>query len=231
MKDPYLYENSNVLINLENIKDQNELDEFESSMYMLSFAKLDNEGFIINDTSDLLIIHEKLFNQVYDWAGKPRIINMFKEEPVLNGLSVDYSDKKNIVKEINDLNEEFKSIKYNDNKKETVSKITKLISKLWKIHAFREGNTRTIGVFLYFWMKQLKIELNRDFIGKHAKFFRNALVMASIGEYSEYEHLESIINDATIKSTKELNTKDNRYQKINNYDLKDYKYNYHHIKD
>ena len=36
-------------------------------------------------------IHKILFDNVYDWAGKSRTINIYKSEPILNGLSVEYS--------------------------------------------------------------------------------------------------------------------------------------------
>ena len=32
--------------------------------------------------------------QIYEWAGEKRVINIFKTEPILNGLSVTYSDYK-----------------------------------------------------------------------------------------------------------------------------------------
>jgi len=32
MRDPYVYKDTNVLINLEDIRDQEDLDEFESAM-------------------------------------------------------------------------------------------------------------------------------------------------------------------------------------------------------
>ena len=113
-------------------------------------------------------------------------------------------------------------------KKELIHKITKIISSIWKVHVFREGNTRTICLFLYFLMKKYNLKLNVNFIGEHSKYFRNALVLASIGEYSEYEHLEMILSDAT--SLKKIVDGNKRYQTINEYNLEKYEYNYHHLK-
>ena len=71
--------------------------------------------------------------------------------------------------------------------------------------------------------------LNTSFIGQNAKFFRNALVMASIDEYSEYHHLERFLTDAiTIKT----NTFDvEKYRVIKDYNLDEYEYNYHDMKN
>ncbi len=50
--------------------------------------------------------------------------------------------------------------------------------------------------FLYLFMKNIGLKVNTEFIKKHEKYFRNALDLASIGEYSEYNHLEEILKDA-----------------------------------
>lgn len=226
MKDPYVYEGTNVLINLGNFKNQDDLDEYESSMFKLAFININN-NFHISCTEDIFKIHKILFSEVYEWAGKPRTINIYKSEEVLNGLSVGYSDYNEIKKDIKKLNNEFIKINKNDNA--VISDVALLISKLWRVHAFREGNTRTIGLFLYYWMKDLGLDLNNEFLGENAKYFRSALVLASIDEYSEYEHLEKILLDATTyKNTGEIS---NKYKTIKGYDLDNYKYNYHHILD
>lgn len=68
--------------------------------------------------------------------------------------------------------------------------------------------------------------MNREFIDKHAKNFRNALALASIGEYSEYNYLEEILKDSISFKIfdGDLNIK---YQTIKDYNLDKYEYNYH----
>ena len=44
--------------------------------------------------------------------------------------------------------------------------------------------------------------MDRNLILNHFGFVRNSLVMASLGEYSEYEHLTLIVGDA-IKNGQE----------------------------
>ncbi len=228
MADPYVYEGTDVLKNLGGFKNQDDLDEFESAMFKLAFISM-KDSFEIENTEDIFKIHKIVFSEVYEWAGQPRKINIYKSEQVLDGLSVRYSDYSEIKKEIKHLNTEFKKVKISKDNRNIINEIVLVISKLWRIHAFREGNTRTIGLFLYFWMKKLNLKLNDAFLGENAKFFRNALVLASIDEYSEYEHLEKILNDAI--SSLESNVSNDKYKTINGFDLDKYEYNYHHIKE
>ncbi len=95
---------------------------------------------------------------------------------------------------------------------------------MWQVHAFREGNTRCITTFLYLFMKNIGLELNTEFINKHTKYFRNALVLASIEEYSEYNHLEEILKDAS--SVKIVSDDNVKYKTIRGYNLDKYKYKY-----
>lgn len=73
------------------------------------------------------------------------------------------------------------------------------------------------------------------FLKTHAAFFRNALVMASLDEYSEYQYLENILSDAIIYKVNRKPIKKEttyKYEKIKDVEMKNYKYNYHqHKKD
>ena len=93
MKDIYLYEGSNVLKNLLNIRKQDELDEAEAdyvSFRLKDIAKNPLQGHY--DYNHLLLMHRFIFQDLYEWAGQQRKVNIFKEEAVLGGLSIDYSD-------------------------------------------------------------------------------------------------------------------------------------------
>ena len=229
MKDPYVYEGTNVLINLANIKEQDKLDNFETTLSRVAIVELLKNPIDITSTKDIFEIHKRLFKEVYSWAGKPRTINIYKTEPVLGGLSINYSEYNQIMKDLNKIQNDIDSFDWvNSSKKEIISKIVRVISSVWQVHAFREGNTRTICLYLYFFMKKYNLKLNVDFIGEHSKFFRNALVLASIGEYSEYEHLEMILSDAI--SLKKATNGESKYQTIKDYNLEKYEYNYHHLK-
>lgn len=155
-------------------------------------------------------------------------MNIYKEEPILTGLSVKYSEYKNINRDLNSLEKRFKSTKWNElSHEDTIDEVILIISKLWKIHCFREGNTRAVTTFLYLLMKQINLKVNVLFISNHAKFFRNALVMASIDEYSEFEHLKNILLDSV--SMKETN--ENKYKTIREYEVEKYQYRNHKYKE
>ena len=110
MKDPYVYEDTNILINLANIKDQKELDNYETTLSRIAIVDILNKPIEINNVNDIFLIHERLFKEVYSWAGKPRTINIYKEESVLSGLSVIYSDYKTINNDLNKIQKSIESI-------------------------------------------------------------------------------------------------------------------------
>ena len=72
--------------------------------------------------------------------------------------------------------------------------------------------------------------MDEKLLKTHAAFFRNALVMASLDEYSEYQYLEDILSGAIIYKINRKNVKKHitlKYEKIKDIDMKNYKYNYH----
>lgn len=55
--------------------------------------------------------------------------------------------------------------------------------------------------------------------------------MASLGENSEYQHLENILSDAIIHKSERKpvgKSKVHSYEKIKDIEMKNYTYNYHH---
>ena len=227
MVDKYIYPGTRVLINKLDIRDGKKLDNAEYSIVSLNINNLIRNPFLIKSLKDIFVIHKILFSDLYEWAGNKRNINIYKEEPILTGLSVNYSDYNSINTDLNKLDKDFIKINWNELKsKEKIDKIVLFISKLWRIHPFREGNTRTVTTFLYLFVKQIGLKVNVDFIGKHAKYFRNALVMASIDEYSEYEHLTNILMDSI--SLKDIN--EDKYKTIKEYEVEKYDYQSHNIK-
>lgn len=229
-KDPYVYDDTNVLKNLANIKEQNKLDDYETTMVNLGIIRLLKSDIEISKVNDIFLIHKILFENVYEWAGQKRVINIYKTEPILNGLSVTYSDYKKINLDLTKIQKDLDSIKWEElSKNEMLNKVVKIISSIWQVHSFREGNTRVVTLFLYYFLKTIGFKVNREFIDKHAKYFRNALVLASIGEYSEYNYLEEILKDSISFKTfdGDLNSK---YQTIKGYNLDKYEYNYHSSK-
>ena len=107
MKDPYVYEGTNVLKNKLDIKDEATLEKAESDFVGLAANRLRHSDFVIENIEDGLKIHKLLFSNLYDWAGLPRTIDIFKGESLLGGRSIDYVYAFYIDKALNDLNKEF----------------------------------------------------------------------------------------------------------------------------
>lgn len=231
MSDPYVYEGTNVLRNVLDIKNQESLNEFENTIVNLQLIRILKTNISINNSSDIFSIHKMLFKEIYDWAGLPRSLNIEKKEIVLNGLSVPYSNYNTINMDIRVVDKEYFNKNW-DKMTHTalIYNLSRYISLIWRIHPFREGNTRTITTYLYLFLKQNGYDINTELLSKHSKYFRNALVLASLDEYSEWEHIENILSDA-IKSKEMITTKiqnnDLKYKKIKGIDLAEYKYNYH----
>ncbi len=89
------------------IKDENTLDQIEAEQSRANMMLLYERGFHDFAPSGLCEIHHFLFGDLYDWAGKYRIINIEKRERLLAGRSVWYSNDEEIP---NDLESAFSAL-------------------------------------------------------------------------------------------------------------------------
>lgn len=211
MKDPYLYKNTNVLKNKLGIRNAKELDKAENDIVSIKLLLIENIDYGKFDLNSLFKIHKNLFGDIYRWAGKPRKINIYKRERVLDGMSVSYSDYSKIKDELNIVFNRFESLNWSamtlDEKARNLSLFT---ADIWHIHPFREGNTRTSITFMELFAKSKNINLDYSLFRQNPQYVRDSLVLASIGEYSDINYLINIIKDALIKGDKkiDLNKKD-----------------------
>ena len=196
MRDPYLYEDADVLINLGNIKDAKVLRLAEADVTGYTMAALYNTPFNQFDSQALLEVHRIIFGDLYPWAGTSRTIQMSKPEYVLGGDTVRYSYPKEIKKELAAACKEIPPLKKVKDREELIFRILRITAKLWQIHPFREGNTRTVVAFSVLLAQSFGIEVNPKLFEEHAAYVRNALVWASQGIYSKFEYLERIYFDA-----------------------------------
>lgn len=227
MRDPYLYDDVDILKNLANIKDHDLLSRAEADITNLSMLAVYNQSYKVFDTKTLQDIHSNIFGQIYDWAGEFRIIQIAKYEDVLGGDTVRYTFPKQIKKELDAVMKEVKKLKRtNSNDKDIVFRLERIIATIWQIHPFREGNTRTCIVFAVLLAKHLGFEVNHELFKTHSAYVRNALVWASQGIYSKHEYLERIFADAILGDS--LNEDDvsatvaGNYESIGEYKVKDY---------
>lgn len=129
--------------------------------------------------TELLFIHRQLFEGLFEHAGKIRDCNLSKREWVLDGESVVYDDFRAVRASLDyDIDKE-KTFNYSKlDERETVEHIGGFIADLWQIHAFREGNTRTVAVFTIKYLRVFGYDVTNDTFEKHSWYFRNALVQA-----------------------------------------------------
>ena len=210
MKDPYVYEDTGTLINKLGIKDYEKLRKAEADISFVKLLSVDaNVDCHKFDLEYIQNIHKYVLGDIYNWAGEFRTVPMEKPEEVLGGDTVRYSYPKEIVPTAQKYINEINSINWNNLELEDKAlTFSKLIAGLWQAHPFRDGNTRTIITYAFRFAEEHGFKMDRNLILKHFGFVRNSLVMASLGEYSEYEHLALIVKDA-IKNEQESVEKNN----------------------
>lgn len=197
MTDPYLYEDVPVLRNALSIKDEKTLDLIEAEQSRANMMLLYEQGFQDFTPEGLQSIHRFLFGDLYDWAGEFRMINIEKRERLLAGRSVWYSNDEAIRDDLASVFQEVQSQDWSAfSKEDFVSTVSRLFAKLWQIHPFREGNTRTVVMMLTFFVEHHGYYMDQDLLAGSAGYMRDSFVLASLDQFSEYEHLERILMDA-----------------------------------
>ena len=215
MKDPYILEDG-TLKNLLGITSYQELKKAEVD---IAYLKLMNIGDVINENISTMEtfknIHKHIFEDIFEWAGEFRTVPLYKEEVVIPGISLNYTEPKDIDKLLSKQFAEFDKINWKELKIEDVPSIlTKNLSKIWRVHPFRDGNTRTTLAFAYLTCLQHGInmdfgkilnQLNRIIDPKTNRIIqynvRDKFVLASLDErdYPEPEHLENVFKQAIVK--------------------------------
>jgi len=197
MNDLYLIENSTVLKNLLGITNEKELDLAEAELSRANMMLLYENGFDDFSSGGFCFIHKSLFGDVYEWAGQYRKINIKKREKLLAGQSVWYSDRVNIEADLDNAWKNINKINWDKLSREDFAKqIARLFPALWQVHPFREGNTRTTVMMMTFFIEHYGYYFDQILMAESAGYVRDSFVFASLGEYSEYEHLEKILLDA-----------------------------------
>ena len=197
MPDLYLYDDVPVLKNKLDIKDDKTLDLVEAEQSRLNMMLLYERCFDDFSPDGLREIHRVLFGDIYDWAGEYRIINIEKRESLLGGRSVWYSNDEDIPSDLETVFAELRAKDWRQMTRERfVHELARLFPKIWRVHPFREGNTRTVVMMLTFFVEHHGYYMDQELMAASAGYVRNAFVMASLDEYSEYEHLEKILLDA-----------------------------------
>ncbi|KAA6319518.1 Adenosine monophosphate-protein transferase NmFic [termite gut metagenome] len=173
-------------------------------------------------------IHKRLFEGIYQFAGKIRDYNISKAEWVLNGKSVLYASALNLQDALeHDFREEKTFIYKGLNNREKVEHIAKFISNIWQAHAFGEGNTRATAVFAIKYLRTFGFDVNNDVFAKKSFYFRNSLVRANYNDfkhnvYATNEYLNKFFYNLLLLGEKnELKNRELRVNNIGDYTVND----------
>ena len=139
----YIDKNTGVLRNLAGISNQQDLDFFESAAVTKRAKELADNPIAIKNSQTLFVIHKYLFQDIYEWAGKKRTIEISKEGNQFfptNYFSAafDYIDK---------LLADYRKCDTND-KRDISCKLAAILDAVNHLHPFREGNGRAQREFI-----------------------------------------------------------------------------------
>lgn len=204
MNDPYVYPGTDVLINKLNIRDGEELSIVENKLTLARMKLIREKNPVIGnyDYEHLKAYHSYIFQDIYEWAGEQRTVNIEKAELVLNGLLFKHSAIQNIEMEITNSLKRLNNVKWEiASLEKKVNEFIIALSDVWKAHAFREGNTRTTITFFMQYAKEHGFPLNDKLISDNIKYVRDSLVAASyedkdIGISRNFTYLSMIIKDS-----------------------------------
>lgn len=190
----------------ENNNDVNH-NELECDLVSTRIVELLQEDNFELSIDYLKYVHKYLFQDVYEFAGEFRKIDFSKHERILNNDSVAYGDHKLLEQSLDyditlEKNKNYKEMNIVD----VINNITDFSSRIWQIHPFREGNTRTIAVFIIKYLNSKGLSVNNEPFKDNSKYFRDALVLSNYADYTnniveDSDYLISFFNLAIFNNS------------------------------
>lgn len=185
----------------------------EADKVSARIARLLSEKAFSFTPNEYLSIHKKLFIGIYSHAGQLRDYNITKKEWVLDGATVLYGSASDLRATLDyDLSQE-KGYSYKGlSMDEVIHHLAVFVSRLWQIHVFGEGNTRTTAVFFIKYLRMLGFQATNNIFAENAWYFRNALVRANYndvkkGIHETTEFLELFLRNLLLDERHELHNR------------------------
>ena len=163
--------------------------------------------------NEYIAIHRKLFTGIYSHAGCLRTYNITKKEWVLNGATVIYGSASELMATLEyDFSEERKFSYKNLDMDKIIHHFAIFVSRLWQIHVFAEGNTRTTAVFFIKYLRTLGFDLTNDIFADNSWYFRNSIVRANYndlknGIHETTEYLELLLRNLLLNEKNPLHNR------------------------
>lgn len=176
----------------------------EADIVSLRMSELLLEKAFSFTPNEYLSIHRQLFTDIYAHAGSIRDYNITKKEWILDGDTVTYGSMSELGATLLYDIEQEKNFSYaNLDMSETIRHLATFVARLWQIHVFGEGNTRTTAVFFIKYLRTLGFTVTNDMFANYAWYFRNALVRANyqnlkLGVYRTTEYLERFLQNLLL---------------------------------
>ncbi len=182
----------------------------EADKVSVRIAQILSQQSFVFSPAQYISIHSQLFKGLYKHAGEIRDYNITKNEWVLDGDTVMYGGALDLRTTLDyDFSVE-KDFSYKGlSMDEIIKHLAVFISRLWQIHVFGEGNTRTTAVFFIKYLRTLGFDVNNEIFAENAWYFRNALVRANYtnlkkGVHETTEYLELFLRNLLLGEDNEL---------------------------
>lgn len=185
----------------------------EADKVSARIAKLLLEKAFSLTPTEYLSIHRKLFQGIYRHAGKMRDYNLTKKEWVLDGATVLYGSATELSATLEyDISQEKRFSYKGLSISEMINNLAFFVARLWQIHVFAEGNTRTTAVFFIKYLRTLGFDVKNDIFAENAWYFRNALVRANYndlkaGVHETTEFLELFLRNLLLNEANPLHNR------------------------
>lgn len=186
----------------------------EADKVSVRIASLLTEKAFSFTPKEYVAIHRKLFTGIYPHAGQLRDYNITKKEWVLDGDSVIYGSATELEATLDyDFSQERAFSYRNLPTNAMIKHLAEFIARLWQIHIFCEGNTRTTAVFFIKYLHTLGFDVTNDIFAENAWYFRNAMVRANYNNYKKgvfatTEYLETFLRNLLLEETNPLKNRD-----------------------
>lgn len=150
------YPNTTVLVNKLGIQDQSELNSVERQFVLLKSSQAEQETIFKNiDFNFYKELHKQLFGDLYEWAGTVRSMNISKKGTVfcnfedierIGTLKFQRLAEQNYLKGLT-------KIRF-------IDELTEFYHDMNMLHPFREGNGRTLRLFITLLVRNAGYTLN-----------------------------------------------------------------------
>jgi len=151
----YIDSKSGLLKNLVDITDSEDLLFFESATVTKRINELYENPINIIGIESLFSIHQHLFQDIYAWAGKKRVVEISKDGKQF--FPTTYFE--NAFHFIDKLIEDYKKTRNND-RNQIAEKLAEILDNVNYLHPFRDGNGRAQREFLRLLALEKGVALN-----------------------------------------------------------------------